>query len=339
MQLSNHLSDTLGRPLRDLRISVTDKCNFRCTYCMPKSVFGRDYPFLQHDQLLSFEEITRLARIFAAQGVNKLRITGGEPLMRRDLEQLIEQLSAIPGIDDLTLTTNGSFHPSRVQALKKAGLKRITVSLDALNEATFAKMNDVDFPVSKVLSWIDACAEAGLAPIKVNMVVRRGINEDNILPMARYFREKGHVLRFIEFMDVGNHNGWRMDEVVTASQIRDIIHAELPIEPIEPNYFGEVAERWRYLDGGGEIGIIASVTQAFCGTCTRSRLSAEGKLYTCLFAASGFDLRALLRNGASDDELAEAIARVWRRRNDRYSELRMSNTAPLHKIEMSYIGG
>jgi len=330
--------DTLGRPLHDLRISVTDRCNFRCTYCMPKDVFGRDYAFLRREQLLSFEEITRLARVFAGLGVEKIRLTGGEPLLRRDVETLIAMLAEIPGID-LTLTTNGSLLARKAEALARAGLTRVTVSLDSLDDEVFRAMNDVDFPVARVLEGIDAAAAAGLAPVKVNMVVKRGVNEGSILPMARRFRGTGHVLRFIEFMDVGSTNGWRLDDVVTAAEIVERIGAELPLEPVEPNYRGEVARRWRYEDGGGEIGVIASVTQPFCGDCTRARISAEGKLYTCLFGVRGHDLRALVRGGASDGGLREAIAAVWRGRADRYSERRSQATTPEPRVEMSYIGG
>ena len=332
------LRDTFGRPLRDLRISVTDRCNFRCVYCMPKEVFGKDYAFLERNALLSFEEITRLARVFQRLGIEKVRLTGGEPLVRRNLEQLIGMLSALPGLD-LTLTTNGSILAKKAQALKAAGLQRVTVSLDALDDAIFMRMNDVDFPVARVIEGIDAAAAAGLAPIKVNMVVKRGMNEHQILPMARFFRERGHILRFIEYMDVGATNGWRLDDVVTAREIVDMISAEMALEPADPNYTGEVAERWRYVDGSGEIGVIASVTQAFCRDCTRARISTEGKLYTCLFATEGHDLRTLLREGASDDELERKIRTVWTRRADRYSEIRTSQTVPLKKIEMSYIGG
>jgi cyclic pyranopterin phosphate synthase len=331
--------DTLNRPLHDLRISVTDRCNFRCTYCMPKEVFGRNYQFMPQADLLSFEEIERIARAFVGLGVRKLRLTGGEPLMRRELETLIAQLAAIPGAEDIALTTNGSFPLERIQSLKAAGLKRMTVSLDALDDPTFKSMNDVDFPVQAVLDWIEASAAAGLGPVKVNMVVKRGVNEHSILPMARYFREHGHILRFIEYMDVGHSNGWRMDDVVTARQIFDAINAELPLEPLDPNYRGEVAERYRYTDGRGEIGIISSVSQPFCGTCTRARISADGKLYTCLFAINGADLRSLLRAGASEADLQAAVAAVWQKRADRYSELRSANTGDLPKVEMSYIGG
>jgi cyclic pyranopterin phosphate synthase len=332
------LNDTLNRPLRDLRISVTDRCNFRCVYCMPKEVFGSDYQFLHRDQILTFEEITRLARLFHAHGVHKIRLTGGEPLVRRDLPELVAMLAQIPDLD-LTLTTNGALLPRFARPLKDAGLQRVTVSLDSLDDETFKKMNDVDFPVSRVLDGIDAAAEAGLGPIKVNMVVKRGLNETSILPMARFFRERGYILRFIEYMDVGHSNGWRMDDVVPAAEIVKKISAEMPLEPINPNYTGEVAERWRYKDGRGEIGVIASVTQAFCRTCTRARLSAEGKLYTCLFGVKGHDFRALLRGGAGDEEISQFIAKVWGKRADRYSEIRSENTIALPKVEMSHIGG
>jgi len=330
--------DALGRGLRDLRISVTDRCNFRCVYCMPKDVFGRDYPFLAHSDLLSFEEITRLARVFKAHGVEKIRLTGGEPLLRRNVERLVEMLAGIGGLD-LTLTTNGALLARKASALKDAGLGRVTVSLDSLDDAVFRRMNDVDFPVANVLAGIDAAAAAGLAPIKLNMVVKRGMNEHEILPMARRFRGTGHILRFIEFMDVGATNGWRMDDVLPASEVVRAIDAEMPLEPVDANYAGEVAERWRYRDGSGEIGVIASVTQAFCRDCTRARLSTEGKLFSCLFANQGWDLRALLRGGASDAELGAAIDAVWRRRDDRYSEIRTAETAARPKVEMSYIGG
>jgi cyclic pyranopterin phosphate synthase len=329
--------DTLGRPLRDLRVSVTDRCNFRCVYCMPKEVFGRDYRFLERRELLTFEEITRLARAFVVCGVEKIRITGGEPLVRRDLERLVAALAAIGSLD-LTLTTNGSLLPQKARLLREAGLQRVTVSLDSLDDRVFASMNDVDFPVRRVLEGIDAAADAGLA-VKVNMVVKRGVNEQDVLPMAREFRERGHILRFIEYMDVGSSNGWRLDDVVPAAEILGTVDAELPLEPVEPNYRGEVAKRWRYRDGGGEIGVIASVTQPFCGDCTRTRLSAEGRLYTCLFGLRGHDLRALVRGEESDDELAEALGRIWAARTDRYSEIRSANTTGLPKVEMSYIGG
>ena len=331
-------TDTLGRPLRDLRISVTDRCNFRCTYCMPKEVFGHDYEFLRRDALLTFEEITRLARVFAAHGVEKIRLTGGEPLLRRDVDRLVGMLAEIPGLD-LTLTTNGSLLPQKAAALAAAGLRRVTVSLDSLDDDVFRAMNDVDFPVERVLEGIDAAATAGLRPVKVNMVVKRGVNDDSVVDMARRFHGSGHIVRVIEFMDVGHTNGWRLDDVVPAAEIIEMIARELPLEPVEANYPGEVARRWRYRDGGGEIGVIASVTQPFCGACTRARLSADGKLYTCLFAVRGHDLRALLRAGANDNDLAEAIAGTWSRRADRYSELRTAETAALPKVEMSYIGG
>jgi cyclic pyranopterin phosphate synthase len=332
------LTDTLNRPLRDLRISVTDRCNFRCVYCMPREMFGPDHQFLHRDRILTFEEITRLARIFVSHGVEKIRLTGGEPLVRKDFPQLLSMLSAIPNLD-LTLTTNGSLLAKHAQALKDAGLKRVTVSLDSLDNEIFKAMNDVDFPVEKVIEGMDAAAAVGLTPIKVNMVVKRGLNESSILPMARFFREKGYILRFIEYMDVGHSNGWRMDDVVSAKEIVKLINAEMPLEPVDPNYRGEVAERWRYKDGSGEIGVIASVTQAFCSTCNRARLSAEGSLYTCLFAVKGHDFRDMLRAGATDEEISRTIAQVWRKRGDRYSELRSENTISLPKVEMSHIGG
>ncbi|WKZ36637.1 MAG: GTP 3',8-cyclase MoaA [Anaerolineales bacterium] len=332
------LIDTLNRPLRDLRISVTDRCNFRCVYCMPKEVFGSNYKFLLHEQILTYEEITRLAQIFVSHGVRKIRLTGGEPLVRKDFPDLIAMLSQIPDID-LTMTTNGALLPRFAGELKDAGLKRVTVSLDSLDNDVFKSMNDADFPVEKVLEGMAAAAAAGLTPIKVNMVVKRGVNESSILPMARFFREKGYILRFIEFMDVGSTNGWRLDDVVSAREIVKIINAEMPLEPADPNYRGEVAERWRYKDGGGEVGMVASVTQAFCRDCNRARLSAEGKLYTCLFAIKGHDFRALLRSGATDEDVSQEIAKVWGRRADRYSEIRSENTIPLPKVEMSHIGG
>ena len=331
------LVDRLGRPIRDLRISVTDRCNFRCVYCMPKEVFGRDYPFLPRAELLTFEEIERLARTFAGLGVEKIRITGGEPLLRRDLETLLAMLAAIPGVD-LTLTTNGALLARKAQALRDAGLNRITVSLDSLDDETFRAMNDVDFPVERVLAGIDAALAAGLEPVKVNVVVKRGLNEASVLDIARRFRGTGHTVRFIEYMDVGASNGWRLDDVVPAAEIVSMIGAEFPLEPLEAAYRGEVAERYRYLDGAGEIGVIASVTQPFCGDCTRARISADGKLYTCLFAVRGHDLRALLRSDSSGD-LEETIRAVWERRADRYSELRTAETSALRKVEMSYIGG
>ena len=333
-----NIYDTLNRPLRDLRISVTDRCNFRCVYCMPKEIFGPDYQYLHRDQILTFEEITRLAKIFAQHGVKKIRLTGGEPLVRKGLPDLVAMLASIPDID-LTLTTNGSLLPKLSQPLKDAGLKRVTVSLDSLDDEIFKAMNDVDYPVQKVIEGMDAAAEAGLTPIKVNMVVKRGMNEQSILPMARFFREKGYILRFIEYMDVGHTNGWRMDDVVSSKEIMNMINAEMPIEPVDPNYRGEVAERWKYKDGSGEVGFVSSVTQAFCRDCNRARLSAEGKLYTCLFSIKGHDFRDLLRNGATDEEISALLEKVWGKRTDRYSEIRSENTIPLPKVEMSHIGG
>ncbi|MFO1314035.1 MAG: GTP 3',8-cyclase MoaA [Burkholderiales bacterium] len=332
------LADARGRALSDLRISVTDRCNFRCVYCMPKDVFGRDYPFLAHSDLLSFEEVTRVARVFVGLGVRKIRLTGGEPLLRRNVERLVAMLRGLGDVD-LTLTTNGALLARKAADLRAAGLSRVTVSLDSLDDATFRAMNDVDFPVAKVLEGIDAAAAAGLAPIKINMVVKRGMNEASIVPMARRFKGSGHIVRFIEFMDVGATNGWRMDDVVPAVEILRTIGREMPLVPADPNYAGEVAERWRYADGGGEIGVIASVTQAFCRDCTRARLSTEGRLFTCLFANDGYDLRALVRGGFDDAALARAVAAIWRRRDDRYSEIRTADTPRAPKVEMSYIGG
>jgi GTP 3',8-cyclase len=336
----DQLVDAFGRPLRDLRISVTDRCNFRCTYCMPKEVFGHDYRFLDRKELLGFEEITRVARAAVSLGVTKLRLTGGEPLIRRGIEDLVAMLSELDA--EVTLTTNASLLPRKAQALKDAGLDRITVSLDSMDDTTFRAMNDVDFPVERVLEGIEAARAAGL-PVKVNSVVKRGVNEKQVVPLARYFRETPHILRFIEYMDVGATNGWRMDDVVPAAEIVGLIDEEFGLEPAEANYRGEVAKRWRYKDGKGEIGVIASVTQPFCGDCTRSRISAEGKLYTCLFAVRGHDLRALIRSGATDEELAARLAGIWRVRGDRYSELRSQNTVDPaigeRKVEMSYIGG
>jgi GTP 3',8-cyclase len=331
------VADTRGRPLRDLRISVTDRCNFRCVYCMPKEVYGRDWQFLPREQLLSYEEITRLARTFAGLGVRKLRLTGGEPLVRRHLERLVAMLAQIPGVE-LTMTTNGSLLPQKARALREAGLDRITVSLDSLDDDVFRAMNDVDFPVARVLAGIEAAQAAGFS-IKLNTVVRRNLNDESIVPMARYAREAGLVLRFIEYMDVGHTNGWRLDDVVPAAEIVRAIGEVWPLDPVEPSYRGEVAKRYRYRDGEGEVGVISSVTQPFCGDCTRARLSADGKLYTCLFAVRGHDLRAVVRGGASDDELTEAVASVWKGRTDRYSELRSAATADLERVEMSYIGG
>jgi cyclic pyranopterin phosphate synthase len=328
--------DTMHRPLRDLRISVTDRCNFRCTYCMPKDVFGRDHRFLDRRELLTFEEIARVAGVFVALGTRKIRITGGEPLVRRDVERLVEQLAVLDV--DLTLTTNGSLLPAKAHALAAAGLRRVTVSLDALDDPTFRALNDVDFPVDRVLEGIDAAVEAGL-PVKVNAVVKRGVNEDQIVPMAEFFKKRGQTLRFIEYMDVGHTNGWRLDDVVPAAEIVAALDEAFGVEPVDPSYRGEVAQRWRYRDGSGEFGVIASVTQPFCGDCTRARLSAEGRLFTCLFAVRGTDLRALVRDGASDGELAAAVTGIWRSRADRYSELRSAATVDLPKVEMSYIGG
>ena len=331
------LADTLGRGLRDLRISVTDRCNFRCVYCMPREVFDSEHKFLPHSAILSFEEIARLARVFVGMGVKKIRLTGGEPLVRRDLERLIAMLAELDV--DLTLTTNGSLLVKQAQRLAQAGLKRLTVSLDSLDDTVFKAMNDVDFPVARVLAGIDAAAAAGLGPIKINMVVKRGTNDGEIVPLARHFRGSGHIVRFIEYMDVGSTNGWRMDDVVPSAEVLERIGAHFPLEPLDPDYRGEVAERWRYLDGAGEIGVISSVTQAFCASCSRMRLSTEGALFTCLFAHAGHDLKALLRGGASDEEIRDEIAAVWQRREDRYSEIRTAETARLRKVEMSYIGG
>ncbi len=337
------LADTRGRLLRDLRISVTDRCNFRCTYCMPKSVFGKDYQFLPKSELLSFEEITRMTRLFVAHGVEKIRLTGGEPLLRKNLEVVIGMLAALKTHAgkplDMALTTNGSLLSKKAQAFKAAGLQRVTVSLDSLDEATFRGMNDVDFPVADVLKGIDAAHDAGFALIKINMVVKKGVNDRDIVAMARHFKGSGHIVRFIEFMDVGSSNGWRMNDVVSSAEIVRMINAEMPIVEAESNYTGEVAQRWAYADGSGEIGVISSVTQAFCSTCTRARLSTDGKLYTCLFAQSGHDLRALMRSGKSDEQIAGAIGVIWNQREDNYSEIRTEETARMTKVEMSYIGG
>jgi GTP 3',8-cyclase len=341
------LGDQLGRPLRDLRISVTDRCNFRCSYCMPKEVFDKDYPYLPHSALLSFEEITRVARQFAAHGVQKLRLTGGEPLLRKHIEVLIEQLAALRTVEglplDITLTTNGSLLERKAASLKAAGLQRVTVSLDGLDDTVFRSMNDVDFPVADVLRGIDAAQAAGLGPIKVNMVVKRGTNDHEILPMARHFKGTGVVLRFIEYMDVGATNGWRMDEVMPSAEVVQRIHGELPLVQLDPSAPGETAERWGYADGSGEIGVISSVTQAFCRDCNRARLSTEGQLYLCLFASQGHDLRPLVRGGATDEQLASAIAAIWQGRDDRYSELRATLPPDAstggRRVEMSYIGG
>ena len=332
--------DTLGRGMRDLRISVTDRCNFRCVYCMPKELFGSDHAFLPRKALLSFEEIVRVATAFAWHGVKKLRITGGEPLVRKEIEHLIGSLAGVNGIEDISLTTNGSLlTPAKATALKQAGLSRITISLDAINDFVFAKINDVKFPVSRVLEAVENAQTAGLNPVKVNMVVARGMNEEEILPMAKYFRNSGAVLRFIEYMDVGTSNGWKLDQVISAQEIIATINNEFPLETEQPQYGGEVAKRWRYKDGAGEIGVITSVTQPFCSDCTRARLSAEGQLYTCLFATKGFDLRDALRSDLSDAQLIARLAKIWSARSDRYSEIRSDATVTLPKIEMSYIGG
>ncbi len=332
--------DKLNRPVRDLRISVTDRCNFRCVYCMPKEVFGKQFEFLRREQLLTFEEIERLTRVFAGMGVEKLRITGGEPLVRRGVDELIARLVPVPGINDVTLTTNGALLARMAPRLAAAGLGRVTVSLDSLDDATFRAMNDVDFPVADVLDGIEAALAAGLAPVKVNMVVKRGMNEHGILAMAERFRGTGVILRFIEYMDVGATNGWRLDDVVPSREIVGAINERWELEPVDPAYVGEVAARYRYRDGAGEIGLISSVTQPFCHDCTRARLSAEGKLYTCLFASRGHDLRALVRGELSDSELDEKLRTLWRIRDDRYSELRSQSTPlDLPKVEMSHIGG
>ena len=338
------MTDALARPLHDLRISITDRCNFRCVYCMPKQMFGKNYAFLPQTDLLSFEEITRIAKLFVAHGVEKIRLTGGEPLLRKNIEKLVGMLGALRCASgrplDLTLTTNGSLLAKKAQSLKDAGLQRVTVSLDALDDATFKRMNDVDFAVAEVLRGIDAAHQAGLGPVKVNMVVKGGLNDQEIIPMARHFKDSPYILRFIEYMDVGASNGWKMDEVIPSSQVVRRINDVLPLAPVDPNYTGETAARWRYQDGGGEIGVISSVSQAFCKDCTRARLSTEGKLYTCLFASGGHDLRALLREGRSDQEISTVLAHLWRARADRYSELRTIDTsALLRKVEMSYIGG
>lgn len=341
------IADALARPLRDLRISVTDHCNFRCVYCMPKEVFDSDYVFLPRSSLLSFEEVARIAKIAVAHGVEKIRLTGGEPLLRKHIEKLIAALSALKTPDgrglDLTLTTNGALLAKMAQTLKDAGLKRVTVSLDALDNATFKRMNDVGFPVSQVLNGIDVAHRVGLGPIKVNMVVKSGMNDQEIVPMARHFKNSPFILRFIEYMDVGTSNGWRMKEVIPSAEVVRRINAVMSLEPIEQNFAGETAERWRYQDGEGEIGVISSVTQAFCHACNRARLSTEGKLYTCLFASGGHDLRALMREGRTDEEISTVIAHLWRARTDQYSALRSSHTSGLEtsvrKVEMSYIGG
>jgi cyclic pyranopterin phosphate synthase len=330
--------DTLGRPMRDLRISVTDRCNFRCRYCMPREVFGEGYRFLPRSEILTFEEITRIARVFVAHGVRKLRLTGGEPTLRAQLPTLVRMLTAIPGVE-IALTTNGSLLAAQARPLAEAGLSRVTVSLDSLDDAVFREMNDADFSVAEVLRGVDAAAAAGLAPVKINAVVRRGVNDHTAVDLARYFKGSGHIVRFIEYMDVGETNGWRLDDVVPGAEIVARIDAEMPLVPADPNYDGEVAQRWRYADGSGEVGVICSVTQPFCGACTRARISAEGTLYTCLFAAAGTDLRGPLRAGASDADLASLVGGVWARREDRYSELRAAATSHARHVEMSYIGG
>jgi cyclic pyranopterin phosphate synthase len=324
--------------MRDLRISVTDRCNFRCGYCMPREVFGAGFQFLRRDEILSFEEIARLARVFASLGVRKLRLTGGEPLLRNGLPELVRMLAQIPDID-IALTTNGSLLADQAHSLAAAGLKRVTVSLDSLDDGVFRAMNDADFGVERVVAGIEAASDAGLRPVKINAVIRRGINDHTVVDLARHFHGSGHIVRFIEYMDVGHSNGWRLDDVVPGDEIVRMIGEAMPLEAIAPSYAGEVAQRWRYADGDGEVGVITSVTQPFCGDCTRARLSAEGKLYTCLFAVTGTDLREMLRDGASDADLTAAIAEVWRARDDRYSDLRSAATAALPKIEMSYIGG
>lgn len=331
--------DTRRRRLHDLRISVTDRCNFRCGYCMPRSVFDEKYQFLPHDELLTFEEIVRLAKIFRGHGVEKIRLTGGEPLLRHGIEKLVEMLATeLPGID-LTLTTNGSALKANARALKAAGLERVTVSLDSLDDATFRAMNDADFPVDRVLEAIDAATAEGLKPVKINMVVKRGINDHHVIDMARYFKGSGNIVRFIEYMDVGTTNHWRMDDVVPSAEIVKSISKVFPSEPVNPNYRGEVAKRWRYLDGTGEFGVISSVTEAFCEGCTRARLSTDGALYTCLFAQKGYNLKSLLREGKSDEEIRNAIAAIWQQRSDNYSEIRTEETSRQRKVEMSFIGG
>jgi len=340
---SGTLADTRGRLLRDLRISVTDRCNFRCTYCMPKSVFNKDYQYLPKSNFLNFEEVTRMTRLFMTHGVEKIRLTGGEPLLRKNLEVLIEMLTALKTLNgkplDIALTTNGSLLSKQAKALKASGLHRVTVSLDSLDEARFHAMNDVSFPVADVLNGIDAAYDAGFTSIKINMVVKKGVNDQDVIAMARHFKGSGHIVRFIEFMDVGSSNGWHMNDVVSSAEIVHMINAEMPLIAVESNYTGEVAQRWAYADGSGEIGFISSVTQAFCSSCTRARLSTDGKFYTCLFAQSGHDLRALMRSGKSDQKIASAIGLIWNRRTDNYSEIRTEETARSTKVEMSYIGG
>lgn len=331
--------DRFDRPLRDLRISLTDRCNFRCRYCMPRELFGSAHDFLPRSNLLSFEELEAVTRAAAKLGVRKVRLTGGEPLLRRDIDHLVAMLAAIDGIEDIALTTNGSLLAAWAPALQAAGLKRVTVSLDTLDPDAFQRISDTGIAIDTVLAGIDAAKQAGLAPVKVNMVVQRGVNDQQILPMAKHFRGSGHILRFIEYMDVGNSNGWRMDEVMTAAAIRDRITAKWPLDPVASDSRGEVARRYQYRDGSGEIGLITSITQPFCSGCTRARLSADGKLYTCLFGSQGFDLRALLRDGVSDEQLQQHLAGIWLQRTDRYSELRAAGAANTEKVEMSYIGG
>jgi cyclic pyranopterin phosphate synthase len=336
----NQPVDTFNRPVRDLRISVTDRCNFRCTYCMPKEIFGPEYQFLNRDEKLTYEEIARVAAIFVGRGVNKLRLTGGEPLLRREVEKLVEMLAKIPGVDDLTLTTNASLLARKAEALRDAGLNRVTVSLDAVDDNTFKRMNDADFPVASVLDGIGVASEVGLGPIKINAVIQRGVNEHAVVDLARHFRGTGHIVRFIEYMDVGTTNGWRLDDVVPAAEMIETLNAVYPLEPVAPNYPGEVARRYRYLDGAGEVGLIASVTQPFCGNCTRVRLSPDGSIFTCLFAGTGTDLKEPIRSGATDAELGSIIDAVWTKRSDRYSEIRSSQTVSIgQRVEMSYIGG
>ncbi|MFD2214509.1 GTP 3',8-cyclase MoaA [Metabacillus endolithicus] len=341
MVLKNNKSvyDYFDRPLRDLRISVTDKCNFRCTYCMPAEIFGPDYPFLKRNELLSYEEIERLTKIFVhSLGVKKIRITGGEPLMRKDLAFLINRINSINGVEDIAMTTNGYFLPKYAKELKAAGLQRVSISLDSLNDDVFGKINGRGVPVKAVLDGIDAASEAGLK-VKINMVVKRGMNEHEIIPMAKYFREKGHILRFIEFMDVGNTNKWNLQDVYPKKQIVEDIHKVMPLEPVDPNYTGEVASRYRYVGSQDEIGVISSVSDAFCSTCNRARLSASGSLYTCLFASKGHDLRDVIRSDKTDEELAKHVASIWNGRKDQYSVERSERTSKREKIEMSHIGG
>lgn len=340
MEAMNTVSDTFGRRLRDLRISVTDRCNFRCCYCMPRDVFGADFPFMKSSELLTFEEIDRLTKLFAGLGVRKVRLTGGEPLLRHGIERLVEQLIGIDGIDEVAMTTNGSLLAKKARTLRDAGLGRVTVSLDSLDPEIFRAMSDVKLPLDRVIEGIAAAAEAGLTPVKINTVTKRGVNDgQGILDLAAFGRDHGYVVRFIEFMDVGATNGWQLDEVVPAAEIVNTLNAVWPIEPLDANYVGEVAARYRYLDGAGEVGVITSITQPFCGSCTRARLSAKGELYTCLFAGIGHDLRGPLRDGATDEELLQRITGVWRARTDRYSSERTTATVGLPKVEMSYIGG